>query len=133
MKQILTARECARLNKRLRERRSNGLYLVQQKLHPCEDLERPQLPMVYLEESSGSYIDECGRWVILQPKNRNSAKIVRRYLLETLPNWPESPPDFDGFAATSDPPDFDGFVASAPNGQWTEITQATGPFNWTRS
>ena len=120
VKQILTARECASLNKRMRMERMRGepYFRVQQhKQRPCIMQDQPPLHVVYVTCFLGNVSGEG--WVMFQPNTRESAKIVRRYLLDSLPEFPylKAAPYFDGFAAE---PDF-----------WYEITQSNGVLNCT--
>ena len=105
MKQILTARECAKLNRRLwvatleahQEGRCLGgsAGLHQSALHPFGNQQLKRLPSVIV-----SYVDGAGNeshFAFLSRSN-SATKAIRKYLFETLPDWPDADrvPAFDG-------------------------------------
>lgn len=113
MKQILSARECAHLNRRLwlatMEAQSEGFCLggtaglYQSALHPFANQQLKRLPAVTV-----NYMDRVGNLSLFSfvSRSNNAAKTIRKYLLKTLPDWP----DIDGIPA------FDGFMDD--DGSW---------------
>ena len=116
VKQILTARECARLNKRMNYGAVLPFYtIVQSTQHPCTGTDRPRLPVLCITAE-----DEDGKtFFAMQVRNLASAKIVRQYLFDTLPAWPD----------VDDMPSIDGFVVD--DGFWYELARGSNnAVNW---
>ncbi len=109
--QIMSARQCAMLKKRMWNAtlaaRVEGRCLdgeatfVRYMLHPKYDLKQRRLPSVAVYYCDDQHM-ECG--FLFVARSRQAAKVIRRFLLATLPSWPDidAMPVFDGWACDDD-------------------------------